>query len=264
MKLSGEYWKIDLGLRHRARRARGSARRRRRRCRRCRLVEPEDDPALQGRGRVVEVHDGAPGAADRFEGALDQFGRAPGSAPGSSRRRGSSSSSISSRTKSKSVSEAAGNPTSISLKPSFTSSVEHPALALGTHRLDQRLVAVAQVDAAPDRRLVDDLRRPAAGRAGRSGANGRYLWIGMLASETPGVGRRLSASRVLAAMDTRSLQVRPAGSTAPAGGKSPTQMTDAEAPMSARNRNHGNHHLRKCPMRGARTSEPAPVRALGW
>ena len=38
------------------------------------LVEPEDDAALQGRGRVVEMHDRAPGAADRLEGALDQLG----------------------------------------------------------------------------------------------------------------------------------------------------------------------------------------------
>ncbi len=38
------------------------------------LVEAEDDPALQGGGRVVEVHDGAAGAADRLEAALDQLG----------------------------------------------------------------------------------------------------------------------------------------------------------------------------------------------
>ena len=38
------------------------------------LVEAEDDPALQGRGRVVEMHDGAAGAADRLEAALDQLG----------------------------------------------------------------------------------------------------------------------------------------------------------------------------------------------
>ena len=37
-------------------------------------VEAEDDAALQGRGRVVEMHDRAPGAADRLEGALDQLG----------------------------------------------------------------------------------------------------------------------------------------------------------------------------------------------
>ena len=31
--------------------------------------------------------------------------------------------------------------------------VEHDALALGAHRVDERLVAVAQVDGAPARRL---------------------------------------------------------------------------------------------------------------
>ena len=37
---------------------------------------------------------------------------------------------------------------------------KHTQLALMPHRLDQRLVSVAQVHAAPDRGLVDDLRRP--------------------------------------------------------------------------------------------------------
>ena len=37
--------------------------------------------------------------------------------------------------------------------------VEAP-LAIGPHRLDERLVAVAQIDAAPDRRSGDDLIRP--------------------------------------------------------------------------------------------------------
>jgi hypothetical protein len=37
---------------------------------------------------------------------------------------------------------------------------EHAVLAIDAHRLDQRLVAVAQIDRAPDRRLVDDARRP--------------------------------------------------------------------------------------------------------
>ena len=40
--------------------------------------------------------------------------------------------------------------------------VEHDALALGAHRVDERLVAVAQVDGAPARCLVMRLRRPRA------------------------------------------------------------------------------------------------------
>ena len=40
--------------------------------------------------------------------------------------------------------------------------VEHPALARRAHRVDQCLVAVAQVDRAPQRRLVDDPVGPGA------------------------------------------------------------------------------------------------------
>ena len=57
------------------------------------------------------------------------------------------------RTKSKSVCEAEGKATSISLKPMLDEQIEHPVLALDAHRLDQRLVAVAQVDRTPYRRL---------------------------------------------------------------------------------------------------------------
>src|SRR5690606_37550624 len=37
---------------------------------------------------------------------------------------------------------------------------EHAQFALMAHRLDQRLVAIAKVNAAPDRRLGDHFRRP--------------------------------------------------------------------------------------------------------
>ena len=40
--------------------------------------------------------------------------------------------------------------------------LEHPRLAVGVHGFDQRLVAVAQVDRAPDRRLGDDDAGPLA------------------------------------------------------------------------------------------------------
>ncbi|MCY1508010.1 hypothetical protein D9M68_423080 [compost metagenome] len=40
--------------------------------------------------------------------------------------------------------------------------LEHAGLAIVTHRVDQRLVTVAQVNRAPDRRLGDGLRRPGA------------------------------------------------------------------------------------------------------
>src|SRR5581483_10415261 len=40
--------------------------------------------------------------------------------------------------------------------------LEHPALSLAVHRVDERLVAVAEVDAAPLRRRRDDGVRPGA------------------------------------------------------------------------------------------------------
>ena len=40
--------------------------------------------------------------------------------------------------------------------------VEHPLLALGVHRVDERLVAVPEVDGAPSGCLSDPLRRPGA------------------------------------------------------------------------------------------------------
>ena len=62
------------------------------------------------------------------------------------------SSSMSRRTKSKSACDADGKPTSICLKPMRHQHLEHAQLARRVHRLDQGLVAVAQVDAAPQRR----------------------------------------------------------------------------------------------------------------
>ena len=74
-------------------------------------------------------------------------GTAP--APGSRRPSGISPSSMMSRWKSKSVCDADGKPTSISLKPDVDEGLEQRELALGVHGVDQGLVAVAQVDAGP-------------------------------------------------------------------------------------------------------------------
>ena len=57
--------------------------------------------------------------------------------------------SMRSRTVWKSVSDADGNPTSISLRPTPHEHLEQPLLGLAAHRLEQRLVAVAKVGAAP-------------------------------------------------------------------------------------------------------------------
>jgi hypothetical protein len=66
-----------------------------------------------------------------------------------------------SRTKSKSVWLAAGKPTSI-LEAHPDQQVEHLALAGRRHRVDQRLVAVTQVDRAPQRRGGDAFVGPRA------------------------------------------------------------------------------------------------------
>ena len=69
---------------------------------------------------------------------------------------GMRSSSTNVRQKSKSVLEAEGNPTSISLIPEPDEEVEEAALALRVHRAHERLVPVAEVGRAPGRRAVED------------------------------------------------------------------------------------------------------------
>ena len=128
------------------------------------LVETEDDAALQGRGRVVEVHDRAPGAADRLEAALDQFGARLGQhLDGDVLGHEILLDELADKGE---IGLRGGRKADLDfLEAELDQQVEHAALAVGPHRLDQRLVAVAQIDAAPYRRMVDDPRRPAAGRA---------------------------------------------------------------------------------------------------
>ena len=90
------------------------------------------------------------------------------------------------RTKSKSGWEAEGKPTSISLKPISTSWANIDVLALEVHRVDEGLVAVAQVHAAPARRLgqsaigpravgqVDGHRRAVLGKGHGTGLLGSH------------------------------------------------------------------------------------------
>ena len=142
------------------------------------LVQAQHHLAHHRRRGVVQVHDGAlarPAATRRCGGSA---ARAPASAPGSSRRRGCRSSSISLRTKSNSVCEADGKPTSISLKPISTSVSNMRSLRGDVHRLDQRLVAVAQVDAAPDGRAGQHGVGPGAVRAGAPARRRGTCWRG--------------------------------------------------------------------------------------
>ena len=116
-------------------------------------VEAEHDPALQRRRRVVEVDDRL--VARR--GATRRCARSARSRHCVSTwivtSSGIRSSSMSWRMKSKSGWLADGKPDLDLLEAHLHERVEHAPLARRVHRVDQRLVAVAQVDRAPQRRL---------------------------------------------------------------------------------------------------------------
>ncbi len=118
------------------------------------LVHSEHHAALQLGHRVVEVHDGAPRADERLEGALDQLlpalhehldldvvgdqvlvnDQALEVVVGLGGR---------------------GEPDLDLLEPDVDQGLEQRELALGVHRVDEGLVAVAQVDAGPAWRVVE-------------------------------------------------------------------------------------------------------------
>ena len=130
------------------------------------LVEAEDDAALQRRGRVVDMHDGAAAAADGLEGAADEVlarlgQHLDGDVIGDELLVDDRAHEIEIGLRGR------GEADLDLLEAQLDQQVEHAALALGPHGIDERLVAVAQVDAAPDGRAVDDARRASGGRAGR-------------------------------------------------------------------------------------------------
>ena len=153
------------------------------------LVEAEDDPALQFRGRIVEVNDRPAGAPDRREGFGDQLGARlrqhlnrhvlgdqvllddlphEGEIGVRGRR----------------------EPDLDLLEAEAQQEIEHAALLLGPHRFDERLIAVAQIDRAPHRCLVDDPRGPLA--IGQVDGRERPVFVDRHDghSGTPGSGRR--------------------------------------------------------------------------
>ena len=124
-----------------------------------RLVEPEDDAPLRLRRRVVEVHDRPLRAGDRLERPLDQLGprlrqdcdrhavgdqilldEQPHEVEVGLRRRGEADLDL--------------------LEAEPDEEVEEAALPRGVHRVDERLVPVAEVDRAPDRRAREHDVRP--------------------------------------------------------------------------------------------------------
>ena len=113
-------------------------------------VGAEHHPALQDRRRVVEVHDRARCTFARLEGPLDQFGPAlrqhlDGDVVGD----GALGDDLADEVE---VGLAGRREADLDLLVAHPDQqVEHAALAGRAHRVDQRLVAVAQVDRAPQR-----------------------------------------------------------------------------------------------------------------
>ena len=86
--------------------------------------------------------------------------RAPAPAPEARHRPARGLSSMSRRLKVNSVFDADGKPTSISLKPHFHERLEQLEFLRDVHRHGERLVAIAQIHAAPARRVREDAVGP--------------------------------------------------------------------------------------------------------
>jgi hypothetical protein len=81
------------------------------------------------------------------------------------------------RTKPNSVSEADGKGDLDFLEADGAEHLEHAHLLFGIHRLEKRLVAVAEIGAHPDRRLFDDAASASCGRRGLPGEKrGTWCW----------------------------------------------------------------------------------------
>jgi hypothetical protein len=114
----------------------------------------EDDASLQLGGRVVEVDDGVPRAPQAFEGPADQLlarlgedldRDVAGDAPGFDEEPDEIE-----------IGLRGGREAHLDLlEPHGDERVEHADLALMPHRLDEGLIAVAQIDGAPCRRAGD-------------------------------------------------------------------------------------------------------------
>ena len=126
-------------------------------------VEPEDDAPLEGRGGVVEVDDRPLRARDALEGAGDELGTGLGEdLDGHVVRDRVVLDEVAAEVE---VGLRGGGEAHFDLlEAHLHEGLEHPLLAFVVHRVDERLVAVAKVDAAPDGRAGDDPPRPPAVR----------------------------------------------------------------------------------------------------
>ncbi|MNF73300.1 hypothetical protein D3C84_552970 [compost metagenome] len=125
------------------------------------LVLVEDDAAKARRGGVVDVNDGLLGADQRFEGASDQVFAGLGQHLDTGVV-GDMAAFDQLADEVKIGLRGRGEAYFDLLDADLHQGLEEAHLLRRIHRLDQRLVAVAQVRAAPDRHLADGLRRPAA------------------------------------------------------------------------------------------------------
>jgi hypothetical protein len=124
-------------------------------------VQAEDDPALQRRRGVVQVHQRSRRALDGLEGPGDQLG--PGLGQHLDADVGGDRVLLDDLADEVEVGLAGRREADLDLlEAHLDQQVEHAALASRGHRVDQGLVAVTQVDRAPLRGLGDDLAGPGA------------------------------------------------------------------------------------------------------
>ncbi len=115
------------------------------------LVLVEHDAALQHGGGVVQVHDGLLGALERLVGALDQVFAGLGEHLDGDVVRDAAFDQLAHEVE---VGLRGGREADLDfLEAHLDEQVEHLVLALGAHRVDQRLVSVTEVDRAPARGL---------------------------------------------------------------------------------------------------------------
>ena len=125
------------------------------------LVEAEHDPSLEHRGRVVEVHDGVVGALQALVGALDQLRAALGEHL--DRDVVGDEVLLDQLPDEVEVGLAGRGEADLDLlEAHLDDGVEHAPLAGRVHGVDEGLVAVPEVDRAPQRRLRDALVGPGA------------------------------------------------------------------------------------------------------
>ena len=122
-------------------------------------VQPEHHPSLQLGGRVVKVDDRTVGALEALEGAPDQLVARLGQYLDGNVRRYLLV--FDEEAHEVEIGLRGGRKADFDLLEAHADEgVEHAHLALGTHGLDKRLVAVSEIDRAPGRRPADHFGGP--------------------------------------------------------------------------------------------------------